>query len=210
MNILSLDSSSPVASVAFVTWDGDEQHVSFRADTPHQRSNSSALFEGLQAAVACCGFPDVICIGLGPGSYNGLRAGIAAARAFATARKIPLLALPSPLALPGPDSGLWAIGDARGGHYWIAFVKEGLFLEEPRLLTPSETAAHLCTRPGLPILTSSPLPGISGMENFQQATPDAVRLAILAKKADPIAGTPEPLYLKPPHITAPRSPAPRT
>ena len=207
MNILSLDSSSPVASVSFVAFSGDDYQVSFRSDTPHQRSNSSALFEGLQTAVTACGFPNAICVGLGPGSYNGLRAGIAAARAFATARGIPLLASPSPLALPGPDSGFWALGDARGGHYWTACVKEGVFLEQPRLLTPSEALEHLQTRPELPVLTSSHL---SGIEIFQPATPDAVRLAILAKKADPIANTPEPLYLKQPHITAPRSPSPRT
>ena len=202
MNILALDSSSPVASVAFVTRDGSDTHVSFSSDTPHQRISSSALFEGLQAAVTSCGFPDVICVGLGPGSYNGLRAGIAAARAFATARGIPLLALPSPLALPGPDSGFWALGDARGGNYWVACVQNGDFLEEPRLLTPPETAAHLRTRQGIYVLASAPLPGI---EISQQATPDAVRLAILSIKAHPIAGTPGPLYLKPPHITSPRS-----
>ena len=202
MNILSLDSSSQVASIAFVAFDGDGHHIYFRADTPHRRSDSSALFEGFQTAIASCGLPDAICVGLGPGSYNGLRGGIAAARAFATARGIPLLALPSALALPGPDSGFWALGDARGGHYWITCVKEGVFLEEPVLLSPAETAAKLLTRPGFPVLATASLAGI---DLFQQVTPDAVRLAILAKKSDPIAGTPEPLYLKPPHITAPRS-----
>ena len=202
LNILSLDSSSPVASVAFVSSDSIDRHVTFSSDTPHQRISSSALFEGLQAAVTACGFPDAVCVGLGPGSYNGLRAGIAAARAFATARRIPLLALPSPLALPGPDSGFWALGDARGENYWVACVQSGAFLEEPRLLSPAETVAHLQTRPGLSVLASAPL---SGIEIFQQATPDAVRLAILSIKAHPIAGTPGPLYLKPPHITSPRS-----
>jgi tRNA threonylcarbamoyl adenosine modification protein YeaZ len=200
VKILALDSSSPVASVAFVTTGEKEPEVRFRCDTPHKRSDSSALFEGFQSALAACGLPDALCIGLGPGSYNGLRAGIAAGRAFATALGIPLLALPSPLALPGPDSGFWAAGDARGGHYWIACVAGGAFLEEPRLLLPDDVATHLQGRPEFPILGASPL---RGLERLLPATPDAGRLAILAKRADPITGTPEPLYLKPPHITLP-------
>jgi tRNA threonylcarbamoyl adenosine modification protein YeaZ len=210
VKILALDSSSPVASIALVdcsTTAGENSEILFRADTPHSRSDSSALFEGLQAAVATGPPPDALCVGLGPGSYNGLRAGIAAGRAFATALEIPLLALPSPLALPGSDSGFWAVGDARGGHYWVACVKNGSFLEEPRLYSPREAALHLLTQTDFPILSSIPLPGL---ENLLLATPDAGRLAILAQQSPPFAGTPEPLYLKSPHITPSRPASSRT
>lgn len=200
MKILALDSSSSVTSVAFVTTD-KMPNILFHSNTPHNRFDSSPIFRGLQSAVALCGLPDSLCVGLGPGSYNGLRAGIAAARAFATALDIPLFALPSPLALPGPDSGFWAVGDARGGHYWMAGVQHGVFLQEPYLLTPSELTTLLQTLPHFPIFSSSSLPDI---DNLVIATPDARRLAILAEKADSCLGTPEPLYLKPPHITAPR------
>jgi len=202
MKILSLDSSSPVASVAVVSFThGPDPVVEYRSDTPHARSDSSALFAGLEAAVAACGLPDALCVGTGPGSYNGLRAGIAAARGFSTALGIPLHAIPSPLSLGAPDQTYWAVGDARGGHYWIACVGEGSFLEEPVLLTPRETAIRLESHSGLPILGSSPLAEIPML---RVTTPDATRLAILSKKTDPLTFTPEPLYLKPPHITAPR------
>ena len=208
MRILALDSSSPVASVAFVECcgPGTKPFVAYRRDTPHRRSDSSALFEGLQSSISCCGMPDAVAVGLGPGSYNGLRAGIAAARAFATARDIPLLALPSPLALPGPADGFWAVGDARGGHYWIACVTDGTFLELPALMTPAAAAEHLHQRPGLSILSATPLEGLEGVV---EATPDAALLAILAEKNEPYLTAPEPLYLKPPHITSPRE-SPRT
>ena len=208
MKILSLDSSSPVASVAFVTVDSlgeSDPIISFQSDTPHARTSSSALFAALQQAVTTAGKPDALCVGLGPGSYNGLRAGIAAARGFATALDIPLHAFPSPLALPGPASGFWAIGDARGGHYWMAPIKEGLFLKDPLLFSPPDALSHLATQPAFPIFAAVPLDGIPGVVI---ATPDAARLAMLLKKHDPyslISGTPEPLYLKPPHITAPRN-----
>ncbi len=210
MKILALDSSSPVTSIALVAFAAQEEknpEVLFRSDTPHQRSDASPLFEGLQAALATDTLPDALCVGLGPGSYNGLRAGIAAGRAFATALEVPLLALPSPLALPGPASGFWAVGDARGGHYWIACVKNGFFLEEPCLYSPEEAALHLLLQTDFPILSSILLPGL---ESLQHATPDAGRLAIQSKKTTPLAGTPEPLYLKPPHITSPRPLSSRT
>ena len=202
VKILSLDSSSCVASIACVITDELNMEIPFRVDTQHKRSDSSALFAGLQSAVMNTGLPEAVCVGLGPGSYNGLRAGIAASRAFATALEIPLFGIPSPLALPGPDSGFWAVGDARGGHYWIACVQNGTFVAEPMLLSPLEIAAHLQTMSDFPILASAPLHDLA---DLRIATPDAVRLAILAKRADPIMGTPEPLYLKPPSITLPRT-----
>lgn len=205
MKILSLDSSSPVASVAFVSFTGGVPEVLFEKQTPHARSDSSALFEGFRDAVETCGLPDALCVGLGPGSYNGLRAGIAAARGFATARNLPLHAIPSSLAMHGPDEGFWAVGDARGGHYWIARIQQGVLVEEPRLLSPAETLSHLSSYADLPILGSALLPEI---DSLMSATPSAVRLAILAEKNDPsflVSGTPEPIYLKPPHITPPRA-----
>jgi tRNA threonylcarbamoyl adenosine modification protein YeaZ len=207
VKILSLDSSSSVASVACVSITAEEREVLFEKQTPHARSDSSALFEGLSDAVETCGAPDALVVGLGPGSYNGLRAGIAAARGFATARNLPLHAIPSPLALHGPDEGFWAIGDARGGHYWMARIRRGVFVEEPRLLSPAETLSHLSSSKDLIILGSAALPEI---ESLVITTPSAVRLAILAEKNDPsflVSGTPEPIYLKPPHITPPRATA---
>lgn len=208
MKILSLDSSSPVASVALLSITEGGCEVLFGEDTPHARSDSSALFKALEKSVTACGAPGALCVGLGPGSYNGLRAGIAAARGFATALGIPLHAIPSPLALPGPDSGFWAVGDARGGHYWIACVRGGAFLEEPRLLSPQEAIVHASTRPDLPILGGARLAGI---ETITVTTPCAARLAMLSKKNGPlylVSLTPEPLYLKPPHITSPKTTIP--
>lgn len=203
MKILALDSSSPVTSVAVVSITSGTPEVLFEENTPHARADSSALFNGLEAAVTACGTPDALCVGLGPGSYNGLRASIAAARGLATALALPLHAIPSPLAIPAPDQGFWAVGDARGGHYWIACVSRGALLEEPVLLAPDKALTHAATR-DLPVFSAAPL---AGFENLVIATPSSIRLAMLAEKNDPAylaSLTPEPLYLKPPHITVPK------
>jgi tRNA threonylcarbamoyl adenosine modification protein YeaZ len=200
MILLSLDCSSPVVSVALVA----EDRVLFRENTPHARSDSAPLFRSLEAAIASHGRPDGLCVGLGPGSYNGIRASIAAARAMATALEIPLYAIPSPLGVPGPGTGFLMAGDARGGHSWLARVENGQLSGAP-LLVPKEDLPELLAKdPDLPCLTASPMEGISS----ETATPDAALLAHAALRSDPFYrchGTPEPLYLKPPHITTPRT-----
>ena len=204
MKILALDSSSPVASVAFLSIASGAPEILFEQNTPHARSDSSALFTSLESAVKAGGKPDSLCVGLGPGSYNGLRASIAAAKGFATALALPLHAIPSPLAIEGHDSGFWVVGDARGGHYWVARVEGVSFTEEPRLFLPEEASTHVASR-NLAVYSSSPL---TGFDQIVVATPSAARLAMLALKSDPsylVSLTPEPLYLKPPHITAPKT-----
>jgi len=201
MNILALDSSSQAVSVAFVTRSNGQTNIIFQETLHQARFESSSLFTGMLKAKNVAGSPNAVVVGLGPGSYNGLRAGIAAARAFATAMEIPLYAFPSPLAVEGPPDGFWVIGDARGGHYWIACVKEGGFLEKP-FLSPSHLATlHMATRPDLPVISSTALDGIP---RLHIASPMAGLLATLSENGGPFDGTPEPLYLKPPHITSPR------
>lgn len=200
MILLSLDCSSPVISVAMIAGDT----VLFRENTPHARSDSAPLFRSLEMAISSHGRPDALCVGLGPGSYNGIRASIAAARAMATAIGIPLYAVPSPLGVPGPEAGFQIAGDARGGHSWIAQVKHGLLKRDPCLVPKEELAEILSRDPELPSMTTSPMEGITS----SIASPDAVLLAKAALRTDPFyrcQGTPEPLYLKPPHITTPRT-----
>ena len=210
MRILALDSSSQVASVAVVEFASGSENLLFEENTAHARSDSSALFQSLQQAVSACGTPDALCVGLGPGSYNGLRASIATARAMATALERPLHALPSPLAIAGPDQGCWVVGDARGGQLWVACVQQGAFLEEPVLIAPQDITDHLAVRPDFPVLGSALLAEIPSL---RISSPSAAQLARLAHRCDPVylSGlTPEPLYLKPPHITAPKVPAAAT
>jgi tRNA threonylcarbamoyladenosine biosynthesis protein TsaB len=205
MKILSLDSSSPVASVAVVSIEGNEESLLFEENTTHARSDSSALFKALEKAIFLSGAPDALAVGLGPGSYNGLRASIAVARAMASALALPLHAIPSPLAIPGPKEGFWTAGDARGGHLWVACLREGTFLEEPFLISPEDVSLHFAMRPDLPVFGPALLAPIPSL---QIASPSARYLARLAHWCDPVylsPLTPEPLYLKPPHITAPKS-----
>ena len=204
MIILALDCSSPVVSVAVLGEGDGPARILFQENTPHARSDSAPLFRSITSAIAACGCPDALCVGLGPGSYNGIRASIASARAMATALGIPLYGVPSPLGTPGPDSGFLVVGDARGGHSWIAGVSGGILSEVPLLVPQDQLPGILASRADLPCLSASPMEGIVS----EITTPDAAHLAMAALNAGSLYrchGTPEPLYLKPPHITKPRT-----
>jgi len=68
-----------------------------------------------------------VMVGIGPGSYTGLRVGIASAKAFAYAAGCPLIAVPTFTAIalraPVEASELWVIADGlQGMVYWQRFA----------------------------------------------------------------------------------------
>ena len=73
---LALDTSTPQGSVAVVAFGEVAFEETFTAD----RSHSSSLFGALERARSCVSRLDQIVVGIGPGSYAGIRIGIAAAR----------------------------------------------------------------------------------------------------------------------------------
>ncbi|MFI0348690.1 MAG: tRNA (adenosine(37)-N6)-threonylcarbamoyltransferase complex dimerization subunit type 1 TsaB [Chthoniobacterales bacterium] len=207
-HILALDVSSPATSIAMVEFSPSGKKILYHYHELHERYNSSVFFQGLETAIKQCGLPTRIVVGQGPGSYNGLRASIAAAQGMATALHVDLIGISSPLAIPGPSTGYWVGGDARGGHYWLAAIAQNHFLEEPFLLAPSAVAEELATQPNFPFFSSAELPQLSSSQKTIIATPDAALLATLGQHAEPSPNIPEPLYLKPPNIGPALTPRP--
>src|SRR6266850_7279630 len=93
--ILSLDASTTRGSVALVC---DQQVIQeVFVDTP--RGRGGALFSALQKILSeTAGIKRVI-VGIGPGSYNGIRSAIAVAWGISSAREIPLVGISSLLGL---------------------------------------------------------------------------------------------------------------
>ena len=164
-------------------------------DTP--RGRGGALFSALQKILSeTAGIKRVI-VGIGPGSYNGIRSAIAVAWGISFAREIPLVGISS---LLGLDEGSYcAVGDARRGQYFFARVSDGKFVAEPELLQKSQLLAAVQQRPDLPILAPAP---IEFLQYVIVRTPNAARLARLAVDWEP--NCPQPMYLKAAHITAPK------
>ncbi|MBX9577242.1 MAG: tRNA (adenosine(37)-N6)-threonylcarbamoyltransferase complex dimerization subunit type 1 TsaB [Chthoniobacterales bacterium] len=204
MKILALDSSTSIASIAFLEYQSSgEEKILFHFNQTQQRTNSSIFFEGLETVLQQCGKPDRVVVGLGPGSYNGLRSSIAAAQGLASACNIELIGLPSILGLEAGARECWVVGDARGGQYWLAALSHHQLLEEPFLLAPADLPDHLKRYPHFSLVASQELPNLPSSLKLTIQTPNAGILARQGKHATPSASL-EPLYLKQPHITKPR------
>jgi tRNA threonylcarbamoyladenosine biosynthesis protein TsaB len=134
VTILAFDTATPATAVAL----SGVQGVVFTArhdPRPGERPGHAARLLPLVARVlerAGIGWDGVdrIAVGVGPGTFTGLRIGIATARALARARDIPLVAVSTlqslALARPSPDLGpagldaVLAVLDARRGEVFTA------------------------------------------------------------------------------------------
>ena len=165
-------------------------------DTP--RGRGGALFSALEKIVSETADIKRVIVGVGPGSYNGIRSAIAVAWGIATARDIPLIGISSLLGLG--EGSYCAVGDARRGQYYFARVSGGKFVAEPELLEKSQLVTAVHQTRDLPILAPAPIEFLQGVI---LRTPSAANLARLAADWEP--NCPQPLYLKAAHITAPKS-----
>jgi tRNA threonylcarbamoyl adenosine modification protein YeaZ len=195
--VLAFDCSTARGSVAVV-----ENGVTFFAeafDSPRGRGGD--LFPALDRALRSVGSVDRVAVGIGPGSYNGLRTAIAAAEGLHIATGAERVGLVSPRALDCAEREYFALGDARGGVLWVARIVDGEVAEDFELLPTPELLARLEARPAVPRFSAAPPDGIP---NVGLAAPSAEGLARLAATGPAATRAIEPLYLKPAHITQPR------
>lgn len=196
MKVLALELSSPVGSVAFCDDGGGQDLKVFPAD----RKDSGLFYENLQALQEAWGRPEVIVVGLGPGSYAGVRIAIATAVGLKAAWGARLLGLPSICALNREE--YVAIGDARRNSFFFAHVVRGDCVEGPTLATADEVREKLRQWQHLPRIAPLPLPQF---EDITVEHPSALRLAELALTVESgDAETLAPIYLREPYITTPR------
>jgi tRNA threonylcarbamoyl adenosine modification protein YeaZ len=198
VKVLAIETSSASASIS-VAADGEIVAVR-RFDTP--RGRGAEVFTLLDEMRAAWSGIDRLAIGLGPGSYNGLRVACALAGSVQMALGVELATAPSCCLLNVDEHNYRAIGDARGGRVWFATVKDRRLAAEIELLPPDECLRRISAS-AAPVYRVGE---ISGFEHLPVAVPDASVLALLAPDLPPAdAARIEPIYLKPPHITAPRT-----
>jgi tRNA threonylcarbamoyladenosine biosynthesis protein TsaB len=144
--VLALDTSTRVASIALVTRDGR-----VRAERTSEVSTHSEIVLGLvdeALAEAKCPIGDLAAIacGAGPGSFTGLRIGLATAKGLCFASGNPLLLVPSLAALAAeapPDTLAVACLDARKGEIFAAAFQGGRELVTETALRPEDLAAWI-------------------------------------------------------------------
>ena len=93
MITLALDTATLAASVALVVSDGAVFETELTAGETHSRTLLPEINDLLKRAGADVRQIDVIAVGLGPGSFTGLRIGLSSAKGLAWAAKIPLIGI---------------------------------------------------------------------------------------------------------------------
>ncbi|MEY2551608.1 MAG: tRNA threonylcarbamoyladenosine biosynthesis protein TsaB [Verrucomicrobiota bacterium] len=199
MKTLALEMSTARGSIAFRN--GDE--VLFDAAFAADRKHSGAFFENVQRCLERFGRPEKILVGLGPGSYAGVRIAIATALGLRSATGSKLVGIPSICALDVEPRDYCVVGDARRQSFFFARIENGRLIEGPVLELQAELEDRL-KGTSVPIFASESLPQFS---QVQLAYPSASRLVdIVASQAGEIADVEslEPIYLRAPHITVPK------
>ncbi|MEK0446713.1 MAG: tRNA ((37)-N6)-threonylcarbamoyltransferase complex dimerization subunit type 1 TsaB [Verrucomicrobiota bacterium] len=198
MKVLALDTSTEVGSVAL--WDGER--VAWRKELASQRTHSSTLFPALEEARDLVERIDCLAVGLGPGSYAGVRIAISAAMGLQSVWNCELVGLPSVLGLRAAGSAYRVVGDARRGTWYYSEVADGICVDGPRLVEDSEGLKSILEAGSGDILSTEALP--EGWVSHI-ALPDAGVLAELAAGRRGIVQRDdlEPLYLREVHITLP-------
>ena len=199
MITLAIDTSTPRGGVVLLA----DSTLLFEEHFTADRSHSSSLFTALEKARALTAHIDQIAIGLGPGSYAGVRIAIAAAIGLRFSLGAKLVGIPSVAALDTPAPAYIVIGDARRESFYFSHVEDGLCVAGPLLATEPELAKRLETCAHLPLLATVAVPQFPAA---QIVLPSALRLAHLAAAGRGIVATDtlEPIYLREPHITQPK------
>jgi tRNA threonylcarbamoyladenosine biosynthesis protein TsaB len=224
MKILALELSTARGGLAWLNGD-----VDLVREWPNDRKHSGLFFENLTELQKQFGLPEIIIIGLGPGSYAGTRIAISTAIGLSasggtgsvpsisgklvgrhggrpsTSVGVRLIGYPSICAIETEVNEHCMIGDARRNTFFFARIRINDLVEGPTLLSEAELKEKLDKlEDKMPIFSSEPLP------QFKRTAvryPSALVLARLAQDLDRNFSLPplEPMYLREPHITRPRS-----
>ena len=130
MTLLGLDTSTAASSACVLRADGEAFDVTPPPDRlagppRHASELMPAVASAMQTAEVRWEDLDAIAVGVGPGTFTGLRIGIATARALASANELPLRRVSSLAALAaGVDSPLrLPLIDARRGEVFAALYE---------------------------------------------------------------------------------------
>ena len=203
VTLLAIETSTRNGSVAVMASGGD---VLFSESFEADRSHNSLLFEPLRRALASADDLTAILVGTGPGSYTGVRIGIAAALGVSLAKNVPVAGISSLCAAHPVETTSYAIiGDARRDSFFWAEVRERSLAKPPELCSRDELAARarawngpLVTfdRADLPVDASPASPTARDLATAAFTTLDPATLQI-----DSVI---EPIYLRAPYITKPK------
>lgn len=148
MTILAMDTATMVSSVAVATKDRVLAELTAETRFTHSETLVVNIEEVMRLADVKREELSAVAVSLGPGSFTGLRIGLAAAKAMAYALSIPLVGVPTleilAAAFPSPGATVAPLIDAQKGNAYFALYRSkesGLVCErEVVVASPQEIA----------------------------------------------------------------------
>ena len=139
MILLAFEFSSDLRTVAVL------RDLEVLAETEHARSRHTPVFDLVNRALVAAGIDraevDALAVGLGPGSYTGVRIAISAVQGWSLGRPVRVAGISSFDALArqltGPDP-LWIAADAQREEYAVAPAAGGRCTGPVRLVSREE------------------------------------------------------------------------
>jgi tRNA threonylcarbamoyladenosine biosynthesis protein TsaB len=213
MLVLAIDTALEACSAAIL--DSDQETIVAAESEVMARGHAESSMPLVERVMRDAGLDffalDRIAVTVGPGSFTGLRVGIAAARGIALAAKkevvgiTTLAALAAPYIAAEPNIPVAAAIDGRHRHvYFELYGAQGRMLLPPRIV-PVEDAVHAAAGASARLVGSGArmmadlwpdpmhLPPID-----ERRAPDINWVARLGARAHTREAPPKPLYLRPP------------
>ena len=206
MIVLAMDTAGPDCSAALYDSNSDRMlaEVTENIGRGHAERLMAVVDLALAKADVELGAVERIAITIGPGSFTGIRVGVAAARGFALSLGVPAVGVSTLEVLAAQkrnealDQPVLAAMDAKRDEvYAQSFDADGRPSGEPAALAVTDAIALARTFPGT--IAGSAAALLRGEE--ASGEPDRFPISIVARlaaKADPGGGPPSPLYLRGP------------
>ena len=158
MTILGFDTSTAASTAAVLRGGGETVECAPPAERLAERPAHAsellpAVHDVMERAGVRFGDLDAIAVGLGPGTFTGLRIGVATARALAKANALPLRGVSSLAALAAalPEGGRLPLIDARRGEVYGALFDSGAELWPPFASSADALVERLADAPVTPL-----------------------------------------------------------
>ena len=213
MRVLAIDTALAACSVA--VFDSEANRMLANQSLAMTRGHAEALMPLVERVMAEAGIAftgiDRVAVTTGPGSFTGLRVGVAAARGIAIAAEKPAIGITTLSAYAAPYQAeghfpIIAAIDARHDHvYFQVFAPGGRAVGEPRL-APSREAAEAAAAAPARLVGSAAQTIASALSESDavpvsvepRAAPDVAWVARLGALSPDSASPPVPQYLRAP------------
>lgn len=200
MTILAIDTSNHTLSVALLT----KRQQTFCEQKQMDRGQGEALIPLIQSLLKKAKVKvedlDAIAVAVGPGSFTGVRIGLACAKAFGLAHDIPVWGVTN-LEAEAYDFNkpITVVLDSKRGDYFVQHFNKGKAIDEPHIESMDELKKTLPFSAVGDAATQ--LANTIGCQVVQAQEPIAVVVAkiALSRKDNPLPA--QPLYLRQADVT---------